>query len=80
MRALGCAHACLALTPPERRPVRRPNRAGCPDRTAAAGVDLEIRPPPSVSTVGEHVYAMPSIPSLCFVFHPCPSSLVAPAI
>jgi hypothetical protein len=41
---------------------------------------FEIRPPPSVSTVGEHVYMIPSISSLCFGFHPCPSSPVAPAI
>jgi hypothetical protein len=54
------------------------DRVGPPWPTVA--ILFEIRPPPSVSTVGEHVYAIPSISSLRFVFHPCPSSPVGPAI
>jgi hypothetical protein len=82
--APACARALG--TPLLRRPVQQ--RAGRQHRrTARAGelanrprLTFEIRPPPSVSTVGEHVYAIPSISSLRFGFHPCPSSPVAPAI
>jgi hypothetical protein len=38
----------------------------------AGTVDLEIRPAPFISNTGEHLPVIPSISSLCFVFHPSP--------
>jgi hypothetical protein len=37
---------------------------------SAATVDSDFRPPPFVSVAGEHTFAIPSISSLRFGFHP----------